>query len=992
MTSTSSLESVSSLSTENDQIQSLQDLLINCAQAWPCRSLFFYPPGNVTGTIEVPYHNFYRNVLQKSTLIQHLSEFKHECPILLHLDDQQDAILWFWAVLFARGLPVMSTPLSSVKEHRDWHIRNLSGLLETPICITRAKNVHLFGGEIHSLHLYTIESLSDTSKLNGAAQPCNIKADPGLLNGETHGISYEGGDSLAMLMLTSGSTGNAKAVRLTHRQVLAAIRGKSVTREVASGCSFLNWIGLDHVASVVEIHLPALWLGVDQIHVHASNVVSSPWTFLDLLSRHRVCHTFAPNFFLARLATVEFSGEERKWDLSPLKHIISGGEANDVGVCATVSDLLGKCGAARNVIIPGFGMTETCAGSIYNLECPDSDIRNHYEFASVGKCIEGIELRITAPSDQSESDVAELAAPGEAGNIEVRGEVVFKGYYRNPEADRQSFTPDGWFRTGDQGVVDDDGNLRLMGRAKDVINIHGVKFAASDIQGSIDKAVGSLVGRAICFPSRGQHTERVTVAYVSRNTESPMEDEQIIHVENLIAQACFASTGSYPIIFMLGKESVGLLPTSALGKISRSKMTSLFETGHFTTALRSHELAVKRIRKEQRARYQTERSQQDDITVERERMIINEISECLNIPSSEIDAETNIFELGITSMDLIRLRNSFQSRLGVEVPVTTLVKYTSPKVLAFVLYSNSLSPTLSAAYDPVVVLQSKGTKAPLWLVHPGVGEVLVFVGLAQQLRGNDGDGDSDNRPIYALRARGFEGGQEPFRTIEDTVEAYVSAIRSRQPRGPYALAGYSYGTMLAFEIAKKLNVELKRHELDAPVVRFLGSFNLPPHIKTRMRQLSWNLCLLNLGYFTGIISEEFANDLEEGGEFAALSRPDAFDKIWAASNIDRLAELGLSQRDLMQWTHVSYSLQSMAVDYEPRGLVDVMDVFHAVPLRRVARSRHEWIHEHLAKWRDFCRTEPVFHEVGGAHYTMLGPDYVHSFAAKLEAALANRGL
>ncbi|KAI1179303.1 hypothetical protein F4777DRAFT_468289 [Nemania sp. FL0916] len=939
---------------------SLPGLLIDCAQAWPSRSLLFYPPGNVTDPIEISYKDLYQNSRQKSALIRHLPQFKAERPVLLHLDDQQDAIIWFWAVLFARGVPVMSTPLSSVQEHRNSHIHNLSTLLESPICITRAKDAHLFE-RADNLHVYTVESLYDASKSNRIAQLSNSDVESAQ-NGEIHEI-YEGGHSLAMLMLTSGSTGNAKAVCLTHHQVLAAIRGKSVTRAVSSGRSFLNWIGLDHVASVVEIHLPALWLGVDQIHVHASNVVSSPRTFLDLLSRHRVCHTFAPNFFLARLATVEF---EEKWDLSSLTHIISGGEANDVSVCATVSDLLRKSGAPRNVITPGFGMTETCAGSIYSLECPDSDIRNQYEFASVGRSIEGLELRITATT---KSDIVELAAPHEPGNLEVRGEVVFKGYYRHPEANRESFTPDGWFRTGDQGVIDDDGNLRLMGRAKEVININGVKFTASDIQGSIERAVGSLVARAICFPTRRQHTERVTVAYTP--TKWPMEDEQVVLVEDLIAQACFASTGSYPAIFMLRKDSIGLLPTSALGKISRSKMSNLFETGHFIEDVRLHELEVKRIRKEQRAQHPV--AQQEDAT-ECERIIIEEISACLSIPSSEVDAETNIFELGITSMDLIRLKNSLKSRLGVEVPVATLVKHTSARVLASVLYDAARSPT--SAYDPVVVLQSRGSKTPLWLVHPGVGEVLVFVGMARELR------DSD-RPIYALRARGFEG-QEPFRSIDEAVGIYVDAIRSRQPQGPYALAGYSYGTMLAFEIAKKLQVE-------GPV-RFLGSFNLPPHIKTRMRQLSWNLCLLNLSYFTGLTSEEFAQGLEEQEEFAVLPRTDAFKTIWEASDHDRLVELGLSERDLMQWTHVSYSLQSMAVDYEPSGTVDVMDIFHAIPLKRVSRSRHEWIHRHLSKWKDFCKTEPVLHEVGGAHYTMLGPDHVSGFATKLRAALTDRGL
>ncbi len=77
-------------------------------------------------------------------------------------------------------------------------------------------------------------------------------------------------------MLTSGSSGNSKAVCLSHEQIFAAIKGKASVVESDTGNAFLNWVGLDHVAGLIEIHLQAMYLGLDQIHVPAATVIAEP--------------------------------------------------------------------------------------------------------------------------------------------------------------------------------------------------------------------------------------------------------------------------------------------------------------------------------------------------------------------------------------------------------------------------------------------------------------------------------------------------------------------------------------------------------------------------------------------------------------------------------------------------------------------------------------------------------------------------------------------
>ena len=833
-------------------------------------------------------------------------------------------------------------------------------LLGSPICLTKSRALPFFEDN-HGLKLYTIESLLASGGHSDLAKACKYGLD-----------DVTPDRDLAMLMLTSGSTGNAKAVQLTHEQVLAAVAGKASVRPLPSSQPFMNWIGLDHVASLVEIHIQALWLGVDQIHVSAADVVSSPQTFLDLLSRHQVSRSFAPNFFLARLVSavsLDVGCAKKMWDLSKLVILASGGEANDVDTCNAASVLLQRYGAPRNVITPGFGMTETCAGAIFNLDCPRYDVDNRRNVCALGKCMQGIDMRITRPGTS-----IELAAPDEPGDLEVCGPVVFDGYYRNSDATADAFTPDGWFRTGDQAMIDSNGHLNLTGRTKDTININGIKYLAADIQILLEKNLGTLVSRLIVFPSRTAHTEKVTIAYIPKDW--PIRD--IIEIENLAVQTCIHSTASYPVIFALQVSSVSSLPMSTLGKISRAKMRSLFEAGTFGADATWYAQAVKFAKPHAHREIQAPVSQA-------EALLMADLADIRPMTPGTMGVDTSFFELGFTSMDLIMLKHRTDTRLATEVPIVLIMKNPTARSLAAAIHINVGDADTKEAtpnahdYDPVVTFRTSGTKTPLWLVHPGVGEVLVFVGLSQRM-------SEDDRPMFALRARGFEAGQERFISITEVVDTYVNSIRQRQPHGPYALAGYSYGTMLAFEMAKKIDAE------DGfGTVQFLGSFNLPPHIKPRMRQLNWNMCLLHLAFFLGITTEAQTENTDEE-LFRCESRSEALTHILRAADQTRFEQLGLSEEGLIRWADVAYGLQSMAVDYEPDGEVCAIDVFHAAPLKVAARSREEWVRDHLSRWADFSRTSPRFHEVGGAHYTMIGPDHVHQFSEILKAALGARGI
>ncbi len=117
-----------------------------------------------------------------------------------------------------------------------------------------------------------------------------------------------------------------------------------------------------------------------------------------------------------------------------------------------------------------WGMTETQAGLYTRPGDPIETVAG-----SAGRPSPGTEVRVVGPDD------AELGTD-EEGELHVRGSLLFPGYFDHPEANREAFSSDGWFRTGDLAVVDTEGNVAITGRCKDVINRGGVKYNPRDIE------------------------------------------------------------------------------------------------------------------------------------------------------------------------------------------------------------------------------------------------------------------------------------------------------------------------------------------------------------------------------------------------------------------------------------------------------------------------------------------------------------------------------
>ena len=221
-------------------------------------------------------------------------------------------------------------------------------------------------------------------------------------------------------------------------------------------------------------------------------------------------------------------------------------------------------------------MTETCAGAIFNKQFSSYDIRNGAEFASVGKCMPGIHMRVT------QAGATTLVLHDEPGDLEVSGSVLFTRYSNNAFATDDAFTADGWFKTGDQAIIDSAGYLRLIGRSKEVININGAKYLPHELETAIEDAsiAGAESSCTICFShlTKEYTTERILVFYLP--TYLPEDDKARFETLDATVSIFMLQTRTRPYVLPLDRQA---LQKTTLGKISRAKIKTAFEQGDCAT-------------------------------------------------------------------------------------------------------------------------------------------------------------------------------------------------------------------------------------------------------------------------------------------------------------------------------------------------------------------------------------------------------------------------
>ena len=180
-----------------------------------------------------------------------------------------------------------------------------------------------------------------------------------------------------------------------------------------------------------------------------------------------------------------------------------------------------------------------------------------------------------------------------------------------------------------------------------------------------------------------------------------------------------------------------------------------------------------------------------------------------------VGTRDDFFELGGHSLLAVRLLSQIEKAFDRRLPLAVIFDAPTVGQLAALLREEGWSPS----WSPIVPIQPRGSRPPLYCVHAVGGHVLFYRDLARHL--------GPDQPLYALQARGLDGKQAPSRRVEEMAACYVKEIRKLQRTGPYSLGGYSLGGTVAFEMARQLQAAGQRVSL----VALLDSDNLPrsPH-------------------------------------------------------------------------------------------------------------------------------------------------------------------
>ncbi|NMO13600.1 amino acid adenylation domain-containing protein [Pyxidicoccus fallax] len=587
------------------------------------------------------------------------------------------------------------------------------------------------------------------------------------------------GENVAYVLFTSGSTGRPKGVAVPHAQLARYVQAATERLGLTECASFA--LVSTFVADLGNTVLfPALCTG-GLLHVMPRELAANPAGVAAYFQRHAVdCVKIVPS----HLAALMTAPEPRH--VLPRKKLVLGGESSSWALLERVRALAPDCEVFNH-----YGPTETTVGVLAGrVEVPAS--ASTPATVPLGRPLGHSRLYVLDAWLQP----VPVGVPGE---LYIAGPQVTRGYLGRPELTAERYLPDlhsptpgaRMYRSGDRVRWLADGRVEFLGRADFQVKVRGFRVEPGEISTVLREH--PAVREALVVAREDVPGDTRLVAYVVPFS-GPLAVEPLrtfLH-ERLPAHMV-------PSAFV----TLEALPLTPNGKVDRK-------------ALPAPDVS------EARAEYVAPRTPL-------EARLAGVFAEVLGL--ERVGVEDDFFALGGHSLLAVRLLALVRERTGLALPLSALFQGSTVERLARLA---SPSPEPRQRTPNLMRLDGGSSRRrPLFLVHGGGGALLSHSELARNL--------GDERPIQGIFAPGLNGGELPPASMEALARLYVEQVREVQPHGPYQLAGWSLGGVVAYEMARQLEALGERVGLLALIDSYapVGQVQPAPAPLERVAVFAW---------------------------------------------------------------------------------------------------------------------------------------------------------
>ena len=396
---------------------------------------------------------------------------------------------------------------------------------------------------------YDLPALEALVLLRGSADDGAVSWDEFLERGaaipqsevEARAGSLSGGDVMDMLF-TSGTTGRPKGVLCTHSQNIRVFETWADTVGLRADDVYLGVNPFFHSFGYKAGWFAGLLTGCKMVPVSAFDRD----LVLKLIQDKRITMwPGAPSLYEMILA----HPARRDYDLSSLRLGVTGAAPVSVALVEAMKRELGF-----ETVVTAYGLTECCG--VVSICRPEDDAQTIA--TTSGRAIEGVEVKIVDPHS------LQGVAAGVEGEIWVRGYNVMSGYFEMPEATREAITAEGWLRTGDIGVMDERGYIRITDRLKDMYIMNGENVYPAEVEKAIYALDGVAQVAVIGVPRQPQG--EVGMAFVVRAPGANLDQEAVLGW-------CEGRLARYKRPYFV--RFVGALPLNATGKVVKPELKKL---------------------------------------------------------------------------------------------------------------------------------------------------------------------------------------------------------------------------------------------------------------------------------------------------------------------------------------------------------------------------------------------------------------------------------